>query len=28
LPADYPRRVGNAVYQAAPQLRRVANSGQ
>jgi esterase/lipase superfamily enzyme len=28
LPADYPRRVGDAVYQAAPQLRRDAKSVQ
>src|SRR5215468_8330762 len=28
FPADYPRRVGDAVYQAAPQLRRDAQSVQ
>jgi esterase/lipase superfamily enzyme len=28
FPADYPRRVGDAVYQAAPQLRRDAKSAQ
>jgi len=28
LPADYPRRVGDAVYQAAPELRRDAKSVQ
>jgi esterase/lipase superfamily enzyme len=28
FPADYPRRVGDAVYQAAPQLRRDAKSEQ
>jgi esterase/lipase superfamily enzyme len=28
FPADYPRRVGDAVYQAAPQLRRDAKSVQ
>jgi hypothetical protein len=28
LPADYPRRVGDAVYQAAPQLRRDTKSVQ
>jgi hypothetical protein len=28
FPADYPRRVGDAVYQAAPELRRDAMSVQ
>jgi esterase/lipase superfamily enzyme len=28
FPADYPRRVGDAVYQAAPELRRDAKSVQ
>jgi esterase/lipase superfamily enzyme len=28
FPADYPQRVGDAVYQAAPQLRRDAMSAQ
>lgn len=28
FPADYPRRVGDAVYQAAPQLHREAQSAQ
>lgn len=28
FPPDYPRRVGNAVYQAAPDLRREARTAQ
>jgi esterase/lipase superfamily enzyme len=28
FPTDYPQRVGDAVYQAAPELRREANSVQ
>jgi esterase/lipase superfamily enzyme len=28
FPADYPQRVGDAVYQAAPELRRDSNNAQ